>query len=151
MSGGDDADLRALLDVEAIRDLARRYAHYVWQSDLAALTELFAEDGEMDPGTRPPIRGRPALLAAFRELLGTGSVFRPFVQQHVVDLAGDTATGTCYLDLRADVDGRSMIGAGWYDDRYVRTAAGWRIQSRRLELTFFVPLAEGWTKPSGER
>ena len=59
-------------------------------------------------------------------------MFLPFVQQHVVDLAGDTASGTCYIDLRAEVDGKSMIGAGWYADRYVRTADGWRFQSRKI-------------------
>jgi hypothetical protein len=147
MSSADDRALRDLLDAEAIRDLARRYAHYVWRNELDALVALFSEDGEMDPGTRPAIRGRSALLAGFREMLTTGSVFRPFVQQHVVDLTGDEATGACYIDLRADVAGTSMIGAGWYDDRYVRTPEGWRIRSRRLELTFFAPLQEGWTKP----
>ena len=37
-----------------------------------------------------------------------------------------------------------MIGAGWYDDRYVRTPAGWRFQARKITLRFFVPLADGW-------
>lgn len=138
------ATIRALADNEAIRDLARRYAHYVWQNELEALADLFAEDGEMDPGTRPPIRGREALLAGFREMLTAGDVFLPFVQQHVVELAGDTATGTCYIDLRAVVLGKSMIGAGWYTDRYVRTAEGWRFKSRKIELRFFVPLQDGW-------
>jgi len=138
--------MSALEDVEAIRDLARRYAHHVWQNEVEKLAGLFSEDGEMDPGTRPPIRGRAALDAGFREMLTTGSVFLPFVQQHVVDLAGDTATGTCYIDLRAEVGGKSMIGAGWYADRYVRAADGWRIQSRKLTLRFFVPLDEGWAK-----
>ena len=136
--------MSALEDVEAIRDLARRYAHHVWQNEVEKLAGLFAEDGEMDPGTRPPLCGRAALDAGFREMLTTGSVFLPFVQQHVVDLAGDTATGTCYIDLRAEVGGKSMIGAGWYADRYVRAADGWRIQSRKLTLRFFVPLDEGW-------
>ena len=133
-------------DVEAIRDLARRYAHYVWQNDVGKLAGLFTEDGEMDPGTRPPLCGRAALDAGFREMLGTGAVFLPFVQQHVVDLGADrtTATGACYIDLRAVVDGKSMIGAGWYADRYARTAEGWRIRSRKLTLRFFVPLADGW-------
>ena len=141
-----DAAVRALVDCDEIRDLARRYAHHVWQNELESLAALFAEDGEMDPGTRPPIRGRSALLAAFREMLTTGSVFLPFVQQHVVDVDGDTATGTCYIDLRAEVEGKSMIGAGWYSDRYARTTEGWRIQSRKLTLRFFVPLADGWAK-----
>ena len=139
-----DAVIRELADSAAIRDLARRYAHYVWQNDLEALAGLFAEDGEMDPGTRPPLRGRAALLEGFRQMLTAGSVFLPFVQQHVVDLAGDTASGTCYIDLRAEVEGESMIGAGWYADRYVRTAEGWRFQSRKIELRFFVPLRDGW-------
>ncbi len=136
--------LAELADLEDVRDLARRYAHYVWQNDVDALTELFAADGEMDPGTRPPIRGHGELLAGFREMLTVGDVFLPFVQHHVVTLAGDTATGTCYIDLRATVGGTSMIGAGWYDDRYVRTATGWRFQARKVSLRFFVPLADGW-------
>ena len=144
MSTAADVIILELADLEGIRDLARRYAHYVWQNDVDAVVNIFAEDGEMDPGTRPPIRGRAALLAGFREMLGVGSTFLPFVQQHVVSLTGDTATGTCYVDLRAEVDGKSMIGAGWYDDRYVRTAEGWRIQSRRIQLRFFVPLSDGW-------
>ncbi len=140
--------MSALADLEAIRDLARRYAHYVWQHQVEKLAGLFTDDGEMDPGTRPPIRGRAALDAGFRDMLTTGSVFLPFVHQHVVDLDPDgaAARGTCYIDLRAEVDGRSMIGAGWYDDRYARTAEGWRIQSRKLTLRFFVPLEDGWAK-----
>lgn len=144
MSDGERVQL--ILDLEAIRDLARRYAHYVWQNEVEKLADLFAEDGEMDPGTRPPIRGRAALDAGFRDMLTTGSTFLPFVQQHVVDLDGDRARGTCYVDLRGIVDGASMIGAGWYDDRYVRTREGWRFQSRKITLRFFVPLAEGWAK-----
>lgn len=141
-----DRTLRDLADLEAIRDLVRRYAHYVWQNELEALADLFAEDGSMDPGTRPPIVGRAALLAGFREMLTAGSTFLPFIQQHVVDLDGDTARGTCYIDLRAEVNGESMIGAGWYDDRYVRTADGWRFQTRKITLRFFAPLHDGWAK-----
>ncbi len=141
-----DATLRALADLEAIRDLARRYAHHVWQNEHDRLSDLFADDGEMDPGTRAPLRGRAALDAGFREMLTAGSTFLPYVQQHVVDLDGDTATGACYIDLRAVVDGQSMIGAGWYTDRYVRTAVGWRIQSRKLTLRFFASLADGWAE-----
>ena len=44
---------RTLADADAIRDLARRYAHHVWQNELEALAGLFTEDGEMDPGIAP--------------------------------------------------------------------------------------------------
>jgi ketosteroid isomerase-like protein len=138
--------VRDLADLEAIRDLARRYAHCVWQNDVEGVVALFSDDGEMDPGVREPIRGKASLRPAFEQmLLGAGS-FRPFIGQHVVDLAGDSATGTCYIDLRAVVAGQSMIGGGWYEDRYVRTADGWRFRSRKVVLSFFGPLSEGWAK-----
>ena len=41
--------IQFLLDTEEIRDLARRYAHCVWQRDGQAAGALFAEDGVMDP------------------------------------------------------------------------------------------------------
>jgi ketosteroid isomerase-like protein len=139
-----EATVLELADLEAIRDLARRYAHYVWQNDVPSVVELFTDDGEMDPGVRPAIKGKHNLLGAFEQMLLAGSQFRPFIQQHVVELDGDAATGFCYIDLRAAVAGQSMVGGGWYEDRYARTADGWRFRSRKVVLKFFAPLSEGW-------
>ena len=144
MSDALEAKVRELADLESIRDLARRYAHYVWQNDVSAVVELFADDGEMDPGVRAPIKGKAALREGFDQMLLSGSVFRPFISQHVVDLAGDEATGTCYIDLRAVLNGTAMIGAGWYEDRYTRTPKGWRFRGRKVVLSFLVPVTEGW-------
>jgi ketosteroid isomerase-like protein len=146
MSAGIETIVRHLADREAVRDLAQRYAHYVWQNDVASLVELFADDGEMDPGVRAPIKGKAALREGFDQMLLSGSVFRPFISQHVVDVSGDEATGTCYIDLRASLNGTAMIGAGWYEDRYTRTPEGWRFRSRKVVLSFLVPLSEGWAK-----
>ncbi len=117
----------------------------MWRKDVAGAVELFTEDGVMDTGDRPPIRGRAALRAEYQKMIG-GPDFHPFVHNHIVDLHGDTATGVCYLDLRATVDGTSMIGAGHYDDEYVRSDGTWRFRSRTLRLTHFVPLREGWAE-----
>ena len=137
--------VRELADAEAIRDLARRYAHFVWQKDIPAAIDLFTEDGEMDTGDRPPIRGKQALLETYQGMLGDAE-FQPFVHNHVIDLNGESATGTCYLDLRATVDGRSMIGAGVYRDRYARVGGEWKFRSRKLTMCYLVPLSEGWAK-----
>ena len=128
--------LRRLLDLDEIRDLARRYAHCVWQCDAAAAAELFAEDGEMDTGDRPPIRGRAAIRAAYDEIFRSQE-FRPMVHNHVIDLDGDSATGTCYLEVQATQDGVDKVGIGYYRDRYVRTAKGWKFRSRLLTLQSF--------------
>jgi len=135
--------LQEIADREAIRDLACRYAHHVWQKQGAAAAELFTEDGEMDTGEPPVLRGRAALLEAYERMLGDGQ-FQPFVSNHVISLAGDEASGTCYLDLRSTSDGRSMIGSGYYHDRYQRVDGEWKFRSRRLHLSWLVPLDEGW-------
>ena len=140
--------LRELTDREAIRDLARRYAHYVWQKKIAAAVDLFSEDGEMDTGEAPPLRGRAALLEAYQRMLGDAR-FQPFVHNHVIDLAGDEASGICYLDLRAVQEGRSMIGSGYYEDRYRRVAGEWKFQSRKLQMDWLVPLDEGCVAAKG--
>jgi ketosteroid isomerase-like protein len=143
--------VRSLADKDSIRDLARRYADCVWRCDISGAVALFADDGVMDTGTGAPIVGRTALLEAYRGML-TGDL-QPFVHNHVIDLDGDHATGRCYLDLRATRDGISMMGSGCYDDRYVRTAAGWKFQSRTLNMRFFAPLLEGWgeTTPPNDK
>jgi ketosteroid isomerase-like protein len=143
--GSSQATLRALLDREAIRDLVARYAHCVWRKDVNGAVSLFAEDGEMDTGDRPAIRGRAALLAEYGRMI-TGPQFQPFVHNHLIELHGDTATGMCYLDLRATVEGTSMIGSGYYDDRYVRVGGEWKFQWRKLTMDYFVPLRDGWAE-----
>lgn len=144
----DSDRIRRLEDLEEIRDLARRYAHHVWQEDVEAAIELFTEDGIFATGDREPIRGRAALLESFREMV-IGSQLQPFVHNHVIDLEGENrARGWCYLDLRATMGGQSVIGSGCYDDAYVRTRAGWRFSARTLRLRFLVPITEGWTPPA---
>ena len=141
-----DAMLQELADREAIRDLACRYAHHVWQKQVAAAIELFTEDGEMDTGEPPVLRGRAALLEAYERMLGDDH-FQPFVSNHVITLAGNEASGTCYLDLRATTDGRSMIGSGYYEDRYQRVGREWKFRARRLHMSWLVPLDQGWAGP----
>jgi len=88
------------------------------------------------------------LLKAYRSMLSRAK-FRPFIHNHVVDIDGDSAAGSCYLDLRATMGGESMIGAGCYNDRYVRLDGRWFFASRSLKLEFFVPLSRGWTSGEG--
>ncbi len=140
------AMLQELADREAIRDLVCRYAHHVWQKQGTAAALLFTEDGEMDTGAPPVLRGRAALLEAYERMLDDAS-FQPFVSNHVISLAGDEASGTCYLDLRATTDGRSMIGSGFYEDRYQRVDGEWKFRSRKLHMSWFVPLDQGWADP----
>ena len=90
------------------------------------------------------------MLEAFQRLVGGDDQdFQPFVHNHVIDIEGDTATGIAYVDLRSIDDGRSMIGSGYYQDRYVREGGDWKFAKRGLVLRFLVPLHDGWAETSG--
>ena len=138
-----EPNIRDLADREAIRDLVSRYAHCVWQRDAAGAAELFTQAGEMDTGDGQTLKGREAIAKVYHGAF-TRMELQPFVHNHVIELDGDNATGTCYLDLRAVVDGESMIGSGVYDDEYARSQDGWKFRSRRLTMSYLVPLSEGW-------
>lgn len=138
------AELKALLDRDAIRDLVRRYAHLIWQNQPLETVALFAEDGIMDMGVDGgQIVGQPALRAVYSRKVDD-MMLHPFVHNHIIDLNEDDASGCAYLDLRCVRDGQSLIGSGYYDDRYVRTNQGWKFQYRKLNMHYLVRPGEDW-------
>lgn len=135
----------ALTDREAIRDLANRYAHHIWRKEVAEVVGLFAVDGVLETAAMPPFRGRESLLGAFERMLDEDE-FNPFVHNHVIDLDGDVATGTCYIDLRAVMRGEQLTAWGFYEDRYVRVDGAWKFAARKVNMSSFVKLGEPLTE-----
>lgn len=142
MDDSSEALLRELADKEAIRDLARAYAHHVWRRDIPAIGDLFTEDGEMDTPDLPVLVGRQVIVEAYEKMLNDDE-FHPFVHNHVIELDGDSATGTCYLDLRATINGRALLSSGYYDDRYQRVGDEWKFRARKVTMLEFVPIRPG--------
>jgi len=126
--------VEGLIAREAIRDLPVRYCDCVWREDGAGLAALFADNGTFNfiiRGVETGIRGRPAIAAFFATALDMRP--RPYIHNHVIELAGDGfAYGRCYLDLRSAAHDMEWVGAGYYDDEYVKTLDGWKFQSRRF-------------------
>jgi hypothetical protein len=62
------------------------------------------------------------------------------VGNHLVTVEGDTATHRCQLQgqhvLSGCEGGENYIVGGYYDDRVVRTADGWRIAHRTMQETW---------------
>ncbi|PLW70288.1 nuclear transport factor 2 family protein [Pseudohalioglobus lutimaris] len=142
--------IRRLTDLEAIRDLVRRYAHYVWQGQALNAVDLFAVDGLMDMGPDGVIKGRQNLRAIYAEKVGGDLLLHPFVHNHVIDYGPDDcgdvveAAGTCYLDLRCVRDGQSLMGSGYYQDVYVREQGVWKFRSRKLNMCYLAKPVDGW-------
>lgn len=140
--------VQEMLDREAIRDLPILYCHYVWQNDVEAMVNLFTEDGSIgiDDGTIPTTKGRKNLVKMYEKALGDLAP-RPFIHNHVVNLDGpDQASGTCYVEIRGITDGKSIIGAGYYNDEYRKIDGDWKFLSRDVKMYYMVPLEKGWAK-----
>lgn len=135
-------------DIAAIKLLTAKYAHLVdrCQNSGNDYADLFAEDGTFGVSADWDIdgtiwaRGRAALVRAggggpngCRESKpGTpGYGLHHIVTSEVIEAAPGGAVGRSVL-ITMGVDGtpNSIEWQGGYQDRYVKTAKGWRIQSR---------------------
>jgi len=73
---------------------------------------------------------------------------------HWFEVDGDRATGRVYVDLfEVRVDrgtSETVHHLGWYDDSYVRTAAGWKIKTRHFKIKWS---EGGWigARPTAEQ
>jgi hypothetical protein len=96
----------------------------ITKGDIEGLLEVFAADGDYSAfGDTYPLEEFPALVeAAPKGLFLTGTA--------VVEVTGDTGTGTqplCFIDQTTH-----DMRIGYYSDTYVRTAGGWRLQTRAM-------------------
>jgi len=132
----DNAALRELLDRDAIRELAVRYCHCIWQRNIAVVG-LFAEDGRFGP-----TQGREQLRQFYTKVFTQSpSDPHPFAGNHVIDFDGpDHATGTCYNDLRVNNEGFRALNIGWWSDEYVRVNGAWKFKARDFTLAYSIRL-----------
>lgn len=81
---------------------------------------------------------RAALVAYMRENLGAGRLTLHQAHHPEIAVDGDAATGRWYLQDKVIVpEFRFMLeGAAFYEDRYVRTPAGWRVAHTGYRRTF---------------
>lgn len=124
------ADLAA--DRDAIRHLLASYTYSGDRGRIADLAACFASDGTLEfPGASATGPDRiAATLAA-----GPASPERTFVRHHVtnplIEVDGYQATARSYFTVYSN---NGPDHAGTYNDRLVRTPAGWRLAHRQVRI-----------------
>lgn len=135
---------RSLRDVEEICRLKYRYVRCLDTKRWDDFQACFAADGTGDYGGLA-FDDPGALTAYLRENVGEGVITMHHVHHPEIDLDQqdpDAATGRWYLQDKVIVEAFrfALEGAAIYEDRYVRTADGWRIAhtgyTRTFELTW---------------
>ena len=125
-------------DLFAIQQLAYRYAHTVDHRKYEQFNQVFTPDGQLLLPKFPACEGLSAICDAIRHI---EQYKRTLHHMHNVlaDVVGDSATSEIYCVAEHIYDGQD--GREWkmdwgirYEDDLLRTAAGWRIAKRRLNL-----------------
>jgi ketosteroid isomerase-like protein len=136
-----DREIRALIDRMAILDLCARYTHTGNAHDAEAHGATFTSDGVLETVDEngEPIEGwvmkGPAAVADLVRRSPPGPV--EITSDAQIEIEGDTATGTSsfLFGMRArDRKSFRIVTTGRYRDRFRRTAEGWRIERRTVQL-----------------
>jgi len=139
--------LQEVEDREEIKELTAKYAHWVARGEGARVKDLFTDDGRFINeviGEKPNIevRGRKQ-LDEFYPGLKRGMAL-PCIHNHIIEIDGDNAKGTCTIEVRITQNGQSIIGSGFYADIYRRENGRWKFVERHSQFYHFVPLSKGW-------
>jgi uncharacterized protein (TIGR02246 family) len=150
MQTDDTAKLvRWLADIEAIKQLKHTYCGFCDAGyDADGIASLFTEDAVWDGGPMGTHDGREAIRTFFQ-----GSSKRvPFalhmVVNPIIQVDGDTATGSWYLwqpMVYALPEGEHAYWmSARYDDRYRRTPQGWQFERVAITLKVLAPYEKGF-------
>ena len=144
-----------LADEAAIRRAMDRYGQGVDERDWEAWAEIFADPLETDfSGIDPAFE--PTTLARADHVRGTRAVLEQFDATHhvitnvQVDVSGDEAAARAVLCAEHWLDGLggspryTMFGV--YENRFRRTAAGWKLSRLTLRLRRTEGNAEVWAE-----
>ena len=146
-----EARVARLEDIEAIRALKMRYCDLCDRGyDADSLMPLFTEEAVWDGGMFGRYEGARRIRRFFEATGGIVRFAKHYVTNSVVEVEGDRASGRWYLLQVATMPGeagdRAVWGAARYDERYVRTAEGWKFESIVLDWDFWTPFDEGWER-----
>lgn len=138
------ATVQWLADIEEIRMLRNSYHHFVNEGQFSRFVEIMDPDAVMHFDSKYSWRGIGEILNGLEGLAKAIPFMKQFIHNHQVTVHGDTAEGYAYLEAKYARDGLSVMVAGRYDEKYIRTIEGWRIKELAIELFFSVPPEQGW-------
>ncbi|WP_127782892.1 nuclear transport factor 2 family protein [Rhodococcus sp. X156] len=130
------------MDLETLEEIKRlkyRYLRAVDTKDFDLLESTLTPDADAAYGHKLTFTGREEILAFMRKSLDRNSITEHHVGHPEIDVDGDTATGTWYLQDRVIVPKYKFIlqGAAFYTDTYVRGEDGqWWISSTGYVRTY---------------
>jgi len=138
--------LRGIEDRLEIAQLQARYTFSIDDHDLARVGELFACEGRFRSadGVMDAV-GREAVCEQFRGRFAALRFGFHVTHDHLIELDPadpDRASGIVSSHAEVVREGKPMIAAMRYHDRYVREAGAWRFADRLLHFFYYLPVGD---------
>lgn len=127
-------------DIAAVINVVNLYPIAVDTQQWALLDRVFTPDATTDFGGGAAFSGLRAIKHTFDAIHAPFDATQHVTTNHQVVIEGDRASCLSYVHgrfIRLGVEGGTMFeSTGWYDDELVRTADGWRIQTRNCRTVW---------------
>jgi hypothetical protein len=136
-------DIEHVVAVEEIKQLKYRYLRTLDLKRWDEFAALFVPEATGDYGDGLSFGSRDELVGFMRDSLGPQMITLHQCHHPEITVSGDRASGVWYLEDRVIMPERRVVleGAAFYEDRYVRTADGWRIQHTGYRRTYEATLS----------
>jgi ketosteroid isomerase-like protein len=141
--------VRALEDIEAIRNMKMRYAAFCDDSyNPDGIADLFVEDAVWEASGLGKFEGREAIRKFFQEASKIFTFALHYTLNPKIEVNGDTGKGQWYVFMPCTLgDGnRAAWLAGIDHEEYVRVNGEWKFKSKVATMVFTTPFDEGWAK-----
>jgi hypothetical protein len=126
--------------IEAIKRVKYKYMRCLDQKRWDEIRECFTDDATAAySGGKYAYEGREAIVGFLEKSMGAESFLSCHRVSHPeIEIDGDTATGTWALEdtVIEEAWGLTIRGAAFYEDRYVKTPDGWKIQHTGYKRTY---------------
>ncbi len=147
--------IRRLEDGTAIERLKQEYAQRLdaglrgeVEFPAAAFLDLFTDDAVWENNVFGRFEGKASVREFFRTAATRATFALHYTVGGAIDIgaSGTEATGRWYTWETLTVEGRAILLAGTYDDRFRKVAGRWLIQHIACTVAFRTPYESGWVK-----
>ena len=129
-----------MTDREEITELVARYADGVNRNDMEAWATIWSEDAVYSLSGGLKKNSREEIVALFTKSMASVESMVQLVHNGTIELDGDSATGRWYISEQQGLgEHGNFYVIGVYQDRYLKTAEGWKIAERHLDLLYREP------------
>lgn len=132
--------LQQLEDIEAIKKLKARYFHACDRKQVDVIRECFVEgDCVIDYGAVGVFKNREAFIELFSDKACHEHIIDTHHGQNPqISIMSDSVAVACwdlfFHQINTEANTLTQL-SGYYEDRFVKTAAGWRIHTTKFNAT----------------